>query len=401
MLRFAAFLIAWLIAGSAIAGMPPGMRNPQAFPVNASAGLPAVDDNLATGGYPIAGGVCAEWGHRVPCNNHYSTTRASTKYVSASDGIYVSVPSNVFGLGSGNGGLIEEARTNDALWSRDMTNTAWVKVTMTAALNAVGIDGSANSATTLTASSANATALETITLGSQSDTYSVFLKRVTGSGTINLCLAATACGTATPCTVTSTTTFTRCSVTATVLNPIVGIQIVTNGDAVIADFNQMEPGGFATSPILTTSATATRSFDDVSIIGYANMAPNANGSIILSMSSLASLAGRILDYRPGGIIPIGVASATSASTFAAGTNLTATAGTGSFSTVLKVGVSWSAAGRSLVAGNGTVATDTHSISPGSGSFALSESAVATNGYYQRITETLVRPPDTTTKALTQ
>ena len=126
-----------------------------------------------------------------------------------------------------------------------MTNAAWVKTTMTTALNAVGIDGTANSATTLTATGASAMAVQTITLASQADNYSVFLKRVTGSGVINLCLATTSCGTATACTVTSTITFTRCTVTATVLNPIVGIQIVTNGDAVIADFNQMEPGRFS------------------------------------------------------------------------------------------------------------------------------------------------------------
>ena len=148
MLRSGAFLLAWLVTFPALAGMPPGMRNPQVRPANAIAGTPAVDDNLGAGGYPVAGGVCAEWGHQVPCNNHYSIMRASTKYVSASDGLYASVPAGVFGLGSNNGGLIEEARTNDALWSRDMTNAAWVKTTMTTALNAVGIDGTANSATT-------------------------------------------------------------------------------------------------------------------------------------------------------------------------------------------------------------------------------------------------------------
>ena len=272
MFRLAAFLIAWLLAAPALAflpGQPVGMLNPQVQPASAIAGTPAVDDNLGAGGYPIAGGICAEWGHQVPCNNHYSTVRASTKYVSASDGLYASIPAGVLGLGSNNGALIEESRTNDALWSRDMTNAAWVKTTMTTALNAVGIDGTANSATTLTATGASAMVVQTITLASQADNYSVFLKRVTGSGTINLCLDATACGTATACTVTSTTTFTSCTVTATVLNPIVGIQIVTNGDAVIADFNQMEPGGFPTSPILTTSSTATRSADTITFSGTA------------------------------------------------------------------------------------------------------------------------------------
>ena len=120
--------------GIGISAWATGMLNPQVQPANGaattntSAGIPAIDDTLGAGGYPTAGGICAEWGHQVPCNNHYAITRASTKYINASDGIYnTSVSSNVLALGSATAALIEEACNNDALWSRDMINAAWIK----------------------------------------------------------------------------------------------------------------------------------------------------------------------------------------------------------------------------------------------------------------------------------
>src|SRR5579871_6199535 len=57
-----------------------------------------------------------------------------------------------------------EARTNDALWSNDLTQSAWTKTNVTAALNATGPDNVANSASTITASAGNGTILQAITL---------------------------------------------------------------------------------------------------------------------------------------------------------------------------------------------------------------------------------------------
>lgn len=54
--------------------------------------------------------------------------------------------------------LLEQARTNSCLWSRDLTNAAWTSSGgLTAALNAPGLDGTANSATTLTDTDAAST----------------------------------------------------------------------------------------------------------------------------------------------------------------------------------------------------------------------------------------------------
>src|SRR5947207_15091579 len=47
--------------------------------------------------------------------------------------------------------LLEAAATNVVLWNRDVTNAAWVKVSVTPALDQVGLDGVANTASSLLA----------------------------------------------------------------------------------------------------------------------------------------------------------------------------------------------------------------------------------------------------------
>lgn len=52
------------------------------------------------------------------------------------------------------GWLLEMGRTNQILWSRDVTNAAWSKDDVTTARNQIGVDGVANTATRLTEGSA-------------------------------------------------------------------------------------------------------------------------------------------------------------------------------------------------------------------------------------------------------
>jgi hypothetical protein len=367
--------IAWLLVAPALAAMPPGMRNPQVRPANASAGLPAVDDNLAAGGYPIAGGICAEWGHQVPCNNHYSTTRASTKYVMASDGLFTSVPSNVLAMGTSAGALIEESRTNLALWSRDLTQSGtWIAVTMTATKNAVGIDGTANSATTLTSSSAAGTILQSLTQTSAAYTYTVYVKGVTVTGAIQVadypvltpafttlstanCFNAANVGTAPA---TGQTGFLRCTVTATSLNPVIGFKFANSGDSIVVDFNQLEPGSTGTSPILTTSATAARNSDLVAITGAPlALIQGASGSLFANVSSYTAAANvnRAFGVTATSLAHAFVGGTSIVSTFNGSVALAATFGSGAWQTGLKTSVGWNSSGRSIVGNNGTVATD--------------------------------------------
>jgi len=162
-----------------------------------------------------------------------------------------------------NGLLIEEARTNRILWCRDATQANWVSTNITAAKDQTGVDGVANAASSLTATANDGTCIQTITLASGSRTGSVYLKRITGTGNVQVSLDGTTYSTVDL----STTEWRRIVLSGTVTNPTVGIKLAVSGDAVAMDYGQVEDGANSTTPILTTTATATRAVDVATISG--------------------------------------------------------------------------------------------------------------------------------------
>jgi len=162
------------------------------------------------------------------------------------------------------GFLVEAARTNVCLWNRDLTNAAWTKSNVTAAKDQTGIDGVTNSASRITASAGNGTCLQAITDASKARYLSAYVKRLVGSGTIQMTLDN---GT-TWAAVTVTASWTKVEIpTQTLANPTVGFRIVTSGDSIAVDFVQSEDGNYASSPILTTTASAGRAFDSALMTG--------------------------------------------------------------------------------------------------------------------------------------
>lgn len=187
-----------------------------------------------------------------------SVTRASTSYAETAAGTLTSFANNVLRR-TDKGLLIEAAATNVVLHNRDLTNAAWTKTNTTAAKDQTGPDGVTNSASSLTATAGNGTALQAITLGSSSRNTSAYIKRITGSGTVEMTMNNGTTWTA----VTVTAGWTRVTIPqATLANPTVGFRIVTSGDAVAIDFVQNETT-VATSPIATTTASVTRPADVV------------------------------------------------------------------------------------------------------------------------------------------
>jgi hypothetical protein len=145
---------------------------------------------------------------------------------------------------------------NRALYCRDWTQSAWTKSNMTTALTQTGVDGTANSATLLTASAGNATAKQSVTRTSSDWVYGVFIKRVTGTGNIDLTLDN---GSTWTTQTISADYWTQCGITQTLANPSFGIRIVTNGDAVAVDYalaSVDSVSATAFTPILTTTANA-------------------------------------------------------------------------------------------------------------------------------------------------
>jgi len=163
-------------------------------------------------------------------------------------------------------GLLREmSRTNVVLYNRDLTNAAWTKTNVTAAKDQTGIDGVTNSASKITATAGNGTCLQAITLASSARYQSCWVKRVTGSGTIEMTMDNGSTWTA----ITVTGSWTRVAIpTQTLANPTVGFRIVTDTDAIAIDMVQNEDGTSWTSEIPTTSASVTRAADDLTAALY-------------------------------------------------------------------------------------------------------------------------------------
>lgn len=157
--------------------------------------------------------------------------------------------------------LLEGEAINKLLWSRDGTNAAWSKTTMTTAKTATGVDGVANSATRLTATGASSNIRQTpAAVSSASYVFSVYLRRVSGSGTVNLTMNNFSSVTA----VTLTTSWQRFSIRASgYTGNVIGIQIVTSGDVIEMDCSQLELGLEPSSVVITTTAEGSRARDVV------------------------------------------------------------------------------------------------------------------------------------------
>ena len=202
----------------------------------------------------------------------FNVTRATTATRFNSAGLIESVASGVprldYYTSGGTAGcpalLVEASGTNLALHSRDLSNVIWVKTSITAAKNAVGADGTVSGATRLTATAASGTVLQALVNVSQSRVFSAYIRRVSGTGAIQL----TTNGGTNWDTVTISSLYTQVFCTAqTILNGSVGIRMAVSGDVIEVDFTQGEVGPVATSPIATTTAAVTRNGDVVTLSG--------------------------------------------------------------------------------------------------------------------------------------
>jgi phage-related protein len=148
--------------------------------------------------------------------------------------------------------LLEKLASNIVTFPRDLTNAAWVKTTMTPAKDQVGIDNVANSASSILATGANATVLQSIISASALRVKHAWVKRLIGVGTIQM----TQDGGTTWTTVTVTAGWTRVQIPAqTLANPNVGFRIVTSGDKIAVDYSQLEAFVDPTSPYAAGTRT--------------------------------------------------------------------------------------------------------------------------------------------------
>lgn len=174
---------------------------------------------------------------------------------------------------------IEKLSTNSLLQSNDLSNASWVKSNMTCTQTALGMDSAStsNSASTCTATADNASVLQVLTLAAATRSTSLAIKRRTGTGIVNL----TRDGLSNKIDITAAvgagwvllTPEQFPGFTSSILNPSIGIQLGTSGDAVDIEKFQDQTGSFATSPIDTTTvavATAARYYSITNPIAAAD-----------------------------------------------------------------------------------------------------------------------------------
>lgn len=193
-------------------------------------------------------------------------------------------------------GLLMEASTSNLLcWSETFgTSGATRNWAFTGSPTLVSTATSPrNDATALrmTSASGSAHVLQNITT-SATRTFSIWVRRVSGTGTINYTLTGTPGWTA----FTITNTWTRYSWSGTINH--VGIQITTNGDSIEIWGAQVEAGTGATSYIPTTTASLNRVADqltmsDISALGYSTTAGTLYYNGQFTQSNTASYPVRI------------------------------------------------------------------------------------------------------------
>lgn len=150
------------------------------------------------------------------------------------------------------------------LWGADLSNAVWTKTNVTALKNQVGVDGAANTASSITATAANGVVKQVITSAVADRVMSAYVKRLSGTGTLEFSVDNEVTWTV----VTVTNGWTRPFIVQTaVTNPTIAFRIANSGDSFAIDFSmvsgamngQLIPYGYLVRSAGTAVGSVSRS----------------------------------------------------------------------------------------------------------------------------------------------
>jgi hypothetical protein len=236
-----------------------------------------------------------------------TTTGKATEFITFSRGSLATLTDS--------DGYIKWAPHNLLLASEQFDSASWTKTDATVAANTEEAPNGTDTADTLTASGANGTALQSYTALAVPYVFSVWLKRKTGTGTIEI---AADNGTYTAVTITSDWALYTVTQTPAAGSKSAGIRIVTSADEVYAwgaSLTRADLGGMQANAsaypyynpstvknlvgfteLLTTGWTNTNTTDTQVAVPAPNGSPNSidvaatagNGTLLASLALLAS-----------------------------------------------------------------------------------------------------------------
>ncbi len=263
------------------------------------------------------------------------------------------------------------------LRSSDGVTVVWDNVTakessVQPTKTATGLDGIANTATTLTFTAADAIILQPISLASAVRCASAYVKRRTGTGTISF----TQDGGSTWTDITSqinSSTWSRVQITSTLANPSVGFKGGTPNDQVDVGCVQNEAGAVATSLVVTTTAAVSRNADSDTYQTASNWSDTA-GTAYIEAQPWQWSSGGLLGSATNGLLE---SASNSGATAYDGTNA-ANGPTGTPSGRKKLALRWTGATMDVSVGGVIGTAGTYDGAMGLASLGI---AVDSSGYF--------------------